>query len=261
MFFRCATACLATILLAGCGQMMGARALPPLPRGVTTQVAEDSYDVAGNTVEGIPISLMTAGRAALGRYRGLHTWNLRYRYNYRQVRNACEMTNVTIELESRIMVPRWTGRETADSTVVALWDTYITNLRGHEYTHREYSYRAARDISRSLYDLVAGSCAGMRTLANSTAQRIIDQYGRLDEEFDEESRGTITWPPSECGEIGAWAAVSVCRSPDRHGSSATPSGCRSRHSDAPPGAPPLLHGDATQAPRTAPRRLRKTPTP
>ena len=61
------------------------------------------------------------------------------------------MTWIAAELESVIQVPQWNEREAADSTLVAMWDTYITALRGHEDTHREYLYRQARDISRELY--------------------------------------------------------------------------------------------------------------
>jgi|AP95_1055475.scaffolds.fasta_scaffold59478_2 predicted secreted Zn-dependent protease len=182
---------LATLVLvvtvAACGQMRGARALPALPRGATAQVAEDNYLVDGNTIDQI--------RASLGASRGYHRWNLRYRYSCRPSGGICEMTDVTIDLESTIVVPRWTGRATASVAVITLWDRYITVLRSHEYTHREYSYRAARDISRTLLDLTTRDCAGMQQLANSNGQRILDRYRRLNSEFDEESRGTITWPP------------------------------------------------------------------
>ncbi len=107
------------------------------------------------------------------------------------------MTNVTIELESAIQVPRWTDREAADSTLVAMWDTYITALRGHEYTHREYLYRRARDISRELYRIESPVCGLMQSRANSTVRLINDRYRRLNRQFDEESRGTLTWPPRE----------------------------------------------------------------
>lgn len=188
----------------GCGQMMGARALPPLPRGVTAEAYESPYTVTGTTVSEIRLSLRTAATAALGPRRvGLHRWNLSYRYRYGQQGRHCEITDVTVELESAIQVPRWTDREGADSTLVAMWETYITALRGHEYTHREHSYRAAREISRELYRIESPQCAGMQSIANSTARIILDRYRRLGQQFDEESRGTITWPPRELDAEGA----------------------------------------------------------
>ncbi len=182
----------------GCGQMMGARALPSLPRGVRAEVWEVPYIVTGTTVPEIRLSLRTAATAALGSGRvGLHRSRLRYSYRYRHQGTYCVMTSVTIELESAIQVPRWTDREAADSTLVAMWDTYITALRGHEYNHRQYLYRRARDISRELYRIKSPTCDSMQSRVNSTVQLIDDRYRELNEQFDEESRGTLTWPPRE----------------------------------------------------------------
>ncbi len=182
----------------GCGQMMGSRALPSLPRGVRAEALELPYIVTGTTVPEIRLSLRTAATAALGSGRtGLHRSRLRYSYRYRHQGTDCVMTSVTIELESAIQVPRWTDREAADSTLVAMWDTYITALRGHEYTHRQYLYRRARDISRELYRIKSPTCDSMQSRANSTVQLINDRYRELNEQFDEESRGTLTWPPRE----------------------------------------------------------------
>ena len=107
------------------------------------------------------------------------------------------MIEVTVELESAIQVPRWTERGRADFRVVALWDRYIRAVRAHEYTHREHLYRRARDISQELYRIKSPTCASMESSVRSTTVRINEQYGQLSEQFDEESRGTITWPPNE----------------------------------------------------------------
>ena len=186
------------LLQMGCGQSRGARALPPLPAGVTAEVSEVSYIVRGATVPEIRLSLRTAATAALGSGQvGLHTSRLRYSYRFGHQGIYCEMTDVTIELESAIQVPRWTDREAADSTLVAMWDKYITALRGHEYTHREYLYRRAKDISRELSRVTSPTCDTMQSRANSTVRLINDRYRRLNEQFDEESRGTLRWPPRE----------------------------------------------------------------
>jgi predicted secreted Zn-dependent protease len=184
----------------GCGQMMGARVLPSLPRGVRAEVWEVPYIVTGTTVPEIRLSLRTAATAALGGPSGrvgLHSSRLRYSYRYGYQGSYCQMTDVSIELESAIQVPRWTHREAADSTLVTMWDAYITALRGHEYTHREYLYRRARDIYRELYRIKRPTCDSMQSRANSTVQLINDRYRELNEQFDEESRGTLTWPPRE----------------------------------------------------------------
>jgi len=186
----------ATTLASGCGNMQGARALPPLPRGSTADVNEIRYDVRGTTVDEMRVSLRESSRNALRRNAtGLHTWNLRYSYRYVQHPNYCEMTEVTITLASDIELPIWVDQERADSTLVGQWDEYITALRAHEYGHRENSYRAAREINRELLALEVPNCVGMTPTARPIARRILDKYRRLNDEFDAEARGTITWPP------------------------------------------------------------------
>ena len=182
----------------GCGQSMGARALPPLPLGVTAEVSELPYVVTGTTVAEIRLSLRTAASEALGGSSvGLHSSRLSVSYRWGQQEVYCEITDVTIELESAIQVPQWTERGRADIRVVAMWDRYIRAVRAHEYTHREHLYRRARDISQELYRIKSPTCASMQSEVRSTTVRINDRYRQLNEQFDEESRGTITWPPNE----------------------------------------------------------------
>ncbi len=183
------------LLQVGCGQSRGVRALPPLPAGVTAEVSEVSYVVRGTTVPEIHLSLLTAANATLGSV-GFHRSRLNLEFRYRQQGRYCEMTEVTIELESAIQVPQWSDLEEADSTLAAWWGTYITALRTHEDTHREYLYRQASDVARELYHIESPTCAMMPQTANTTMARIDDQYRQLNERFDRDN-GTITWPPRE----------------------------------------------------------------
>ena len=154
--------------------------------------------MTGTTVPQITLSLRTAAAEALGSSSvGLHTSRLRVSYRWRQQEVSCKMTDVAIELESSIQVPSWTDRAAADFTLVAMWNRYVTALRGHEYTHREYLYRRAKDISRELSRVTSPTCDTMQSRANSTVRLVNDRYRRLNEQFDEESRGTLRWPPRE----------------------------------------------------------------
>ena len=189
----------ALVLMAwGCGgQSMGTGALPPLPLGATLEVSELPYVVTGTTVPEIRLSLSTAAAEALeGSIIDLHRSSLNLDFRYGQQGEHCVMTWIAMELESAIEAPGWTDREAADSALVTMWDTYLTTLRGHEFTHREYLHHQARDISRELYRIESPTCLLMAAMANATAARINDRYSQLNERFDEEN-GTITWPPWE----------------------------------------------------------------
>ena len=194
--------CLCSVALVfmswGCGgQSMGTGALPPLPLGATLEVSELPYVVTGTTVPEIRLSLSTAAAEALeGSSVDLHRSSLSLDFRYGQQGEHCVMTWIRIELESVIQAPGWTDREAADSALVTMWDTYLTTLRGHEFTHQEYLHHQARDISRELYRIESPTCLLMAAMANATAARINDRYSQLNERFDEEN-GTITWPPWE----------------------------------------------------------------
>ena len=192
--------CSVTLVLMawGCGgQSMGTGALPPLPVGATVEVSELPYVVTGTTVPEIRLSLSTAAAEALeGSIIDLHRSSLNLDFRYGQQGEHCVMTWIAMELESAIEAPGWTDREAADSALVTMWDTYLTTLRGHEFTHQEYLHHQARDISRELYRIESPTCLLMAAMANATAARINDRYSQLNERFDEEN-GTITWPPWE----------------------------------------------------------------
>ena len=164
---------------------------------MTAEVSELPYIVTGTTVPEIPLSLRTAAAEALGGSSvGLHSSRLRVSYRWRQQGVYCTMTDVAIELESSSQVPSWTDRAAADFTLVTMWNRDVTALRGHEFRHREYLYRQARDLSLELYRLESPTCSSIQNIALSTEARINDQYRRLNEELDAESRGTVVWPPS-----------------------------------------------------------------
>ena len=189
----------ALVLMAwGCGgQSMGTGALPPLPLGATLEVSELPYVVTGTTVPEIRLSLSTAATEALeGSIIDLHRSSLNLDFRYGQQGEHCVMTWIAMELESAIEAPGWTDREAADSALVTMWDTYLTTLRGHEFTHQEYLHHQARDISRELYHIESPTCLLMAAMAISTAERINERYSQLNERFDEEN-GTVTWPPWE----------------------------------------------------------------
>ena len=194
--------CLGTLALVlmswGCaGQRVDVGTLPLLPIGATVEVSELPYLVRGTTVPEIGMSLRTAASEAVQSSPiDPHRSRLSVDYRYGIQGVYCEMTWIAIELKSSIQVPQWADREAADPTLVAMWDSYVLALRVHEYTHREYLFGQARDISRELYRIESTTCESMQQMATSTAARINDRYGQLNERFDE-ANGAITWPPWE----------------------------------------------------------------
>ena len=188
------------LVACSCAQGMGARALPPLSPEVIVDVVEENYDVRGRTVQEIRLSLALSASSELGLgIRGLHRWDIRWGYQYQQGIESCDVVSVPIEITSRIVSPRWTERDGADRELIEMWEEYITALRAHELTHRELSYLAARDFASELGRLTTPSCETIEALVRATGQQILERYEERNREFDEESQGTINWPPGPSG--------------------------------------------------------------
>lgn len=184
------------LFLSACGHSGGARSLPALPPGTTVLPTEQTYEVRGASIEEIRQSLRSAAAEAIGgRATGYHRWNIRWSYQYRETPGGCEVTEVDIDLESTITLPRWEDRESADSALIAYWDAYLTALRNHEYCHRVLAYQQANELDRTLRRFRSPACGLLRGDADAAGRTILEKYRLANEAYDRDSRGYITWPP------------------------------------------------------------------
>ena len=179
------TLAMCVAVLSACGHgAPGATALPPLPPGVRAFVAEVRYDVYGGTLDEIRTSLRSSASAELpGGATGYHRWDIKWTYRYARAEVYCELTDIAIELNSTITLPEWQRPPDADSTVVAAWDQYLEDLRGHELGHRIMAYRTAGEIRRALGRLRVDDCAFVVNEADRSRLAVGDRANR------------VTWPP------------------------------------------------------------------
>jgi len=192
---------MAILLLGACGHASGVRSLPALPPGATVFPTEEYYAVTGGSVEEIRRSLRAAAAEAIGRNAvGYHRWNVRWSYQYRETPLGCEVTEIDIDLESTITLPRWRDRGSSDSSLVAFWDSYLVALRSHEYCHRVLAYQQANELYRMLRRFRAPSCGLLRPDADAAGRQILDRYRQINQEYDRSSTGYLTWPPMTNGQ-------------------------------------------------------------
>lgn len=197
---RLLMACLPTLGVGACGTP-GHPGLPSLPPGSRVYPSESHYPVSGRTIPEIGHSLETGSSAALGgSYVGLHRWRIDWSYAYRERgAGSCEVTAVSLELHSEIALPEWSDRERADSSVVTLWDAYMSDLRAHEYGHRLHAYQAARELSREVQRVRAPACGVIGARVGATARRILDKYSGIDDAWDADPAHRADWPPRRRG--------------------------------------------------------------
>jgi predicted secreted Zn-dependent protease len=183
--------------VAACNQRPpGASILPALPPGVRAFTAEVRYDVTGATVEEIRTSLRRSSAEALpGGVTGYHRWDIKWTYRYARAGVYCELSDIGIDLNSTITLPEWHRPDEADPAVVATWDEYMADLRGHEYGHRVLAYQAAREIRRALDRLRVEDCAFIVNEARRVGEAILEQHRERNAEFDADPANRVTWPP------------------------------------------------------------------
>lgn len=178
------------LVTVGCGSVPPGFGPPPaLPPGAVDHREERWYDVEGSTRDELLRELRTKGPRADGRNAwGRHEWRMRWRFRYAPDGPFCRMTDVHVELESVMTLPRWRTREQADPELVRSWNAMLEALRVHENGHRDIAYRAARDVTRMLRRMSEPGCSFISLRANQAAQDILERYRALNRQYDEATR-------------------------------------------------------------------------
>jgi len=201
LYARVRGAVLLALGVGACGGTQGLPGLPSLPPGSRVFPSESHYQVSGTTIPEIGQSLEDGSSAELGgSYVGLHRWRIEWSYEYRERgAGSCEVTAVSLELYSEIALPEWIDRERADSSVITMWDRYLTDLRAHETGHRLHAYQAARELSREVGRVRAPACGAIGASVGLTARRILEKYGEIDEAWDADPANRVHWLPGAAG--------------------------------------------------------------
>ncbi len=136
-----------------------------------------------------------AAQAVGGGSTGYHRWRVAWHYQYKEGPTGCTVADLTIDLSSTITLPEWEAGPETDPSLVANWNEFITNLRHHEYCHRNLAYQQANEIYREFRRERWGSCGLLKGNVDHKGRTILEKYKQLNEEYDRASRGYITWPP------------------------------------------------------------------
>jgi predicted secreted Zn-dependent protease len=67
--------------------------------------------------------------------------------------NRCTLSNPKILLSTHIILPRWTGRKSANKKMALIWDTLSSDIRRHEERHGEIARNHARAFERAVLAL------------------------------------------------------------------------------------------------------------
>lgn len=120
------------------------------------------------------------------KYRGYTQWRVRWQFYWQEAPQSCRITRVNTYLEVIYTLPQIPPRHQTTPETRQKFNRYLQALFQHEENHKNSGLDSAGEIERTLLTLApVKTCSQLETLANQTAQAIIEKYRRRDREYDQ----------------------------------------------------------------------------
>lgn len=104
---------------------------------------------------------------------------------YVEEKGACRISAARVTVMTKIMLPRWKYRRSADARLGLLWDTLSSDIRRHEERHAEIARNHARDMEKTLRTLPArSSCKTLQSEVSRISAKLIQSHDRDQARFD-----------------------------------------------------------------------------
>lgn len=97
----------------------------------------------------------------------------------------CRVKRVLVKLQTKLTLPRWTDRKTADRRAVLVWNTFYSDIKRHEERHAEIARQWARKLEKGLRALRPQSdCVTMQSRADTVTRTILQKHSADQDRFD-----------------------------------------------------------------------------
>jgi predicted secreted Zn-dependent protease len=152
------------------------------------------YTIEGNSTDAIlaDIHRKTPVRHNGKRHSARTDWHVSWQVWWHGSEGSCTISKVTTRLEVVYTLPRLKTGPAMSEDLVARWETFNTALFSHEQGHKDLAVRAAIEIENRISGMgTRESCNRLEGDANRIARDVIEQYGRMEEEYDRETNHGI----------------------------------------------------------------------
>lgn len=147
------------------------------------------FSVGGTTLEELEDQLNRRGpqvKSTGRRHPGATQMQFNTRLGYTEKGGYCRITDATVTVKAKVILPRWRQRGKAELDVRLIWDTLSNDIKRHEEQHVVIARNHARDLEKKLLRLGRQkSCEAAAAKAKATADRILDKHDKAQAKFDE----------------------------------------------------------------------------
>lgn len=165
-----------------------ALALIALDAGAAQNLTITYYDVQGGNLQELRASLNARGPVGKdgARHHGHVDWHVGWNYDYAPRGVGCRIGNLRVDVKATMLLPRWTGVDTAPASLQEEWERYSQALRVHEDGHAAHADQAAEEIQRRFAAVGGGMrCTQLGEELNRIGQAVLDDYAARDKQYDE----------------------------------------------------------------------------
>lgn len=165
-----------------------ALALIALDAGAAQDLTITYYDVQGGNLQELRASLNARGPVGKdgARHHGHVDWHVGWNYDYAPRGVGCRIGKLRVDVKATMVLPRWTGVETAPASLQEEWARYSQALRVHEDGHAAHADQAAEEIQRRFAAVGGGMrCTQLGEELNRIGQAVLDDYAARDKHYDE----------------------------------------------------------------------------
>lgn len=104
---------------------------------------------------------------------------------YVEENGRCRISAARVTVTTKILLPRWKYRRSADAKLGLLWDTLSSDIRRHEERHAEIARNHARDMEKSLQALNSRkSCKTLQADVSRVSMRLVQDHDQDQARFD-----------------------------------------------------------------------------
>lgn len=166
--------------------ILGLAALPVSAETVTKTYSY--FSVGGRTLEELEVELNKRGpkvKSTGQRHPGATRMQFNTRLGYQEKAGSCRITEATVTVQAKVILPQWRQRARADQDSRIVWDTLSADIKRHEDQHVKIAQDHARQLERRLLKLGRHkTCTVAAAKAKATADSLLDRHDKAQAEFD-----------------------------------------------------------------------------